>query len=102
MAVPVGTGTIACDAGALSFRAGGTTYALSQGAGTRGYANINAVRRRQGSGPPSDPVSGITQDLRMKMFAQASDCGAAAGNAVSRGVQGAHPRALSPVGGRVD
>ena len=79
----VGTGTIACDAGALSFRAGGTTYALSQGAGTRGYANINAVRRRQGSGPPSDPVSGITQDLRMRIFAQASECGAAA-DAVSR------------------
>jgi hypothetical protein len=79
----VGTGTIVCDAGALSFRAGGTTYALSQGAGTRGYANINAVRRRQGSGPPSDPVSGVTQDLRMKIFAQASECGAAA-DAVSR------------------
>ena len=80
----VGAGTIVCDAGALSFRAGGTTYALSQGAGTRGYANINAVRRRQGSGPPSDPVSGVTQDLRMKIFAQASECGAAA-DAVSRG-----------------
>ena len=79
----VGTGTIVCDAGALSFRAGGTTYALSQGAGTRGYVNINAVRRRQGSGPPSDPVSGVTQDLRMKIFAQAAECGAAA-DAVSR------------------
>ena len=84
----VGTGTIVCDAGALSFRAGGTTYALSQGAGTRGYANINAVRRRQGSGPPSDPVSGVTQDLRMKIFAQASECGAAADARVAR-VQGA-------------
>jgi hypothetical protein len=79
----VGTGTIVCDAGALSFRAGGTTYALSQGAGTRGYANINAVRQRQGSGPPSDPVSTVTQDLRMKIFAQAADCGAAA-DAVTR------------------
>jgi hypothetical protein len=79
----VGTGTIVCDAGALSLRAGGTTYALSQGAGTRGYANINAVRRRQGSGPPSDPVTGITQDLRMRIFAQTSECGAAA-DAVSR------------------
>ena len=79
----VGTGTIVCDAGALSFRAAGTAYALSQGAGTRGYANINAVRRRQGSGPPSDPVSSVKQDDRMKIFAQASGCGPAA-DAISR------------------
>ena len=78
-----GTGTIVCDAGALAFRAGGATYALSQGAGTRGYANINPVRRRQGSGPPSDPVSRVKQDDRMKIFAQVSECGAAA-DAVSR------------------
>ena len=79
----VGTGTIVCDAGALSFRTGGATYALSQGAGTRGYANINAIRRRQGSGPPSDPVSSVKQDDRMKIFAEASECGAAA-DALSR------------------
>jgi hypothetical protein len=79
----VGTGTIVCDAGALSFRGGGATYALSQGAGTRGLANVNAIRQRQGSGPPSDPVKGITQDVRMKIFAEASACGAAA-DAVSR------------------
>lgn len=78
-----GTGTIVCDGGALSFRAGGATYALSQGAGTRGYANINAVRRRQGSAPPSDPVSGVKQDDRMKIFAEAAECGPAA-DAVSR------------------
>jgi hypothetical protein len=78
-----GTGTIVCDGGALSFRAGGATYALSQGAGTRGFANINAIRRRQGSGPPSDPVGSVKQDVRMKIFAEASECGAAA-DAVSR------------------
>ena len=71
----VGTGTIACDGGALFFRSGGTTYALSKGAGTRGYANVDAIRRVQGSGPPSDPVSGLTQDVRMKMFADVSACG---------------------------
>ena len=91
----VGAGTIVCDAGALSFRAGGTTYALSQGAGTRGYANINAVRRRQGSGPPSDPVSGVTQDLRMKIFAQASECGAAADRRVARGARRASASAIA-------
>ena len=53
----VGAGTIACDGGALFFCAAGTTYALSRGAGTRGYADIDAIRRVQGSGPPSDPVS---------------------------------------------
>jgi hypothetical protein len=79
----VGRGTIVCDGGALSFRASGSTYALSQGAGTRGFANINAVRRRQGSGPPSDPVTTVKQDVRMRIFADVSECGAAA-DAVSR------------------
>ena len=69
-----GTGTIACDGGALFFRTGGTTYALSRGAGTRGYAGIDAIRRTQGSGPPSDPVSRVTQEERMKIFAQSSAC----------------------------
>jgi hypothetical protein len=70
-----GTGTIACDGGALFFRTGGTTYALSRGAGTRGYADIDAIRRTQGSGPPSDPVSRLTQEERMKIFAHSSACG---------------------------
>jgi hypothetical protein len=70
----MGTGTIACDGGALFFRTGGTTYALSRGAGTRGYADIDAIRRAQGSGPPSDPVSRLTQEERMKIFAQSSAC----------------------------
>jgi hypothetical protein len=71
----MGAGTIACDGGALFFRAGGTTYALSRGAGTRGYADIDTIRRAQGSGPPTDPVSRLTQDERMKIFAQSSECG---------------------------
>jgi hypothetical protein len=71
----VGTGTIACDGGALFFRTSGTTYALSRGAGTRGYADIDAIRRTQGSGPPTDPVSRLTQEERMKIFAQSSACG---------------------------
>jgi hypothetical protein len=70
----VGVGTVACDGGMLAFRSGGTTYALSRGAGTRGYANVDAIRSVQGSGPPSDPVSRLTQDVRMKVFAQTSAC----------------------------
>jgi hypothetical protein len=70
----MGVGTIACDGGALFFRTAGTTYALSRGAGTRGYASVDAIRREQGSGPPSDPVSRLTQDARIKLFAQASAC----------------------------
>jgi hypothetical protein len=69
-----GTGTIACDGGALFFRTGGATYALSRSAGTRGYADIDTIRRPQGSGPQSDPVSGLTQEERMKIFAQSSAC----------------------------
>lgn len=78
-----GTGTIACDGGALFFRTGGTTYALSRSAGTRGYADIDAIRRTQGSGPPSDPVSRLTQEERMKIFAQSSACGSGSAGSVS-------------------
>ena len=79
----MGAGTIACDGGSLFFRADGTTYALSRGAGTRGYANVDAIRRVQGSGPPSDPVSRLTQDARVKVFADVSACGDADGAAGS-------------------
>ena len=72
-----GTGTIACDGGALFFRSAGTTYALSKGAGTRGYPAADAITRAQGSGPPSDPAPGVTQDVRMKIFAQLAACGEA-------------------------
>jgi len=80
----MGAGTIACDAGALFFRADGTTYALSRGAGTRGYANVDAIRRVQGSGPPSDPVSRLTQEVRMKLFADVSACATGAGSSGSQ------------------
>jgi hypothetical protein len=82
----VGVGTVACDGGALAFRAGGTTYALGRGAGTRGFANVDAIRVVQGSGPPSDPVRRLTQDVRMQVFAQASACGNAADDEGSRRV----------------
>jgi hypothetical protein len=82
----VGVGTVACDGGALAFRSGATTYALSRGAETRGYANVDAIRRVQGSGPPSDPVSRLTQDVRMKVFAQTSACGSATDGEGSRRV----------------
>jgi hypothetical protein len=81
----VGAGTIACDGGALAFRSGGTTYALSRGAGTRGYEDIDAIRRTQGSGPPSDPVSRLTQTVRMELFAKSSACGTGAGGAAGLG-----------------
>jgi hypothetical protein len=82
----VGGGTVACDGGTLAFRSGGTTYALSQGAGARRYANVDAIRRVQGSGPPSDPVSRLTQDVRTKVFAETSACGNAAAGEGSRDV----------------
>jgi hypothetical protein len=82
----VGVGTVACDGGVLAFRSGGTTYALSREAGSRGYANVDAVRAVQGSGPPSDPVSRLTQDVRMKVFAETSACGNATDAAQSRRV----------------
>jgi hypothetical protein len=87
-----GVGTIACDGGALAFRAGGTTYALNSEAETRGYAHVDAIRRVQGSGPPSDPVSRLTQDVRMNVFARTSACGNAMNGEASRRVSGCKAR----------
>jgi hypothetical protein len=75
----VGGGTVACDGGVLAFRSNGTTYALVPGAATRGYANVDAIRAVQGSGPPTDPVSRLTQDVRTRIFAQTSACARAGG-----------------------
>jgi hypothetical protein len=75
----VGVGTVACDAGVLAFRSQGTTYALGPGAATRGYANVDVIRAVQGSGPPSDPVSRLAQDVRIRIFAQTSACETAGG-----------------------
>jgi hypothetical protein len=69
-----GSGTVACDGGALLFRAGGTTYALTGDGRSRGYASVDGIRRLQGSGPPSDPVSRLTQEARMERFAELSAC----------------------------
>lgn len=70
----VGVGTIGCDHDILAFRSGGTTYGLNRGVGTRGYANVDDIRRVQGSGPPSDPVAHLTQDARIRVFAETSAC----------------------------
>ena len=41
---------------------------------------MDAIRRVQGSGPPSDPVSRLTQEVREKLFADVSACGDAGGS----------------------
>ncbi|MDQ3349517.1 MAG: hypothetical protein M3545_16320 [Acidobacteriota bacterium] len=94
----VGVGTIACDDDILAFRSGGTTYALHRGVGRRGYANVDAIRRVQGSGPPSDPVSRLTQDVRTRVFAETSACGNATDVDGSRRVSGCKARLRARTG----
>jgi uncharacterized protein DUF2511 len=70
-----GTGTLACDGGAVAFRAQGVTYALNDGARARGYADVNPIVVTQ-SAAPSNPLRRIPQDDRMRIFIASSACAA--------------------------
>ena len=69
----VGVGTLGCRDSAVLFRNAGTTYALNDVA-ARQFPPVNPLRRIQGSGPPTDPVSRLTQGTREKIFAGMSAC----------------------------
>jgi hypothetical protein len=79
----VGVGTVGCDAGAVVFRHDGKTYALNDAAARR-YPAVESLRRIQGAGPPTDPVSRLTQDTRQRIFAERSACRAADAAATCR------------------
>jgi len=70
----VRNGTLACDDGAVAFRADGTTYALNDAAESRGLPNASPLIRMQTSAPPSHPLSSIRQDERQKIFRRARSC----------------------------
>jgi uncharacterized protein DUF2511 len=70
----VGTGTLGCSSGAVVFRAGGTTYAVNDAAKSRGFAPIEAIRLVGSSGPPRNPLKRLTQDQRMRIFAESAAC----------------------------
>jgi hypothetical protein len=69
----VGVGTLGCISDAVVFRAGGVTYALNQAATSRGFAPLDPIWATQSSGP-RDPLKRLTQDQRMRIFAEASVC----------------------------
>ena len=70
-----GTGTLACDGGAVAFRAQGVTYALNDAARVRGYADISPIVVTQ-SADPSNPLRRVPQDDRMRIFTESAACAA--------------------------
>lgn len=69
----VGVGTLGCISDAVVLRAGGVTYALNEAATSRGFASLDPIWATQSSGP-RDPLKRLTQDQRMRIFAEASAC----------------------------
>lgn len=72
----VGKGTLGCRAGAVVFRAGGTTYGVNDAARAQGFASIDPIRAPEPSPPPSNPLKGRTQDERSQIFLELSKCSA--------------------------
>jgi hypothetical protein len=68
----VGTGTLGCRDGAVSFRAGGVTYALNDAARSR-FPAAEPIRVFQ-SAAPSNPLARLKQDERMHIFAELAAC----------------------------
>lgn len=69
----VGTGTLGCASGAVTFKSGGTIYALNDVAKSRGLAAIQPLWKTQ-SAPASHPLGRIRQEQRMAIFAEAMRC----------------------------
>ena len=70
----VGTGTLGCSSGAVVFRAGGVNYALNDAARSRSLAAVDPIWQFQSSGPPSNPLKGVNQDQRMRVFSESAAC----------------------------
>ena len=68
-----GTGTLACQDGAVAFRAGGTTYALTERGRALGYASIEPLRVTE-SAAPTNPLRRLHQDERTRIFAVLASC----------------------------
>ena len=76
----VGTGTLGCVSGAVVFRSGGVNYAVNDQAQRRGFASIEPLRIAQPSGPPQNPLKGLPQDVRMRIFAESRACDRSSGS----------------------
>ena len=69
------SGLLGCDSGAVVFRAVGVTYALNDAARRRGFEEIARIRLLQPSPPPTNPLKGVNQDIRMAIYKEAAACG---------------------------
>ena len=67
-------GTLGCIDDAVVFRARDKTYAVNAVARSRGFSPIEPILLFEGSGPPSNPLGRIKQDVRTQIFAEASAC----------------------------
>ncbi len=73
----VGAGTIGCLSEAVVFRAGGVNYGLNDAARSRGFAAVDPLWLTHHVAP-SNPLSRVTQERRMQIFAEFSACDSAA------------------------
>jgi hypothetical protein len=71
----VGVGTLGCEGGAVVFRHRGASYALNEAAAKRGYGSPQSITMLESSRPPTNPLSRLTQEDRMRIFADAAKCG---------------------------
>jgi uncharacterized protein DUF2511 len=74
-----GVGTLACQDGAVVFRAAGVTYALNERGRAQGYPAVDPLRVTQ-SAAPSNPLRRLRQEERTQIFAELASC-KTAGNA---------------------
>jgi hypothetical protein len=70
----VESGTLACVADAVVFRVGGVSYAMNDAALSRGFAAIAPIRPQPRPERPSNPMTRLVRDQRMRIFTQAMAC----------------------------
>jgi hypothetical protein len=69
----VTVGTLGCGGGAVVFANGGAAYALNDAARAKGFASIRPLQLSVHP-KPTNPLSRITQDTRMQIFARVATC----------------------------
>ena len=68
------TGTLGCVSDAVVFHAAGVTYAVNDAARARQFADIAPITVPRPSAPPTNPLKGVTQEVRMAIYAAAARC----------------------------
>ena len=68
-----GTGTLACDSGAVVIRTAGVTYGLNEEAAKRGFPSVTPILSQQ-TIQPTNPLRRLPQDDRERVFMSAVRC----------------------------